>query len=197
MKNNTYFILLCAAAILAGCGDKSADSDKTMCDCSTGIGCAEGECTPTGGNNCNPACNPDTQICIDHVCQDVEPPESCKPACDPETQVCANKTCQYKDPWCEPGTCTNDRAQKCAKVEGKNAGKYETCEPGTGCFRGECLEGFAPECTNGQCNETNTSYCLDGEWVPCGDFQKCTNVGCQLDDIDCDAGTCIAGNPSY
>ena len=191
---NTKLLLLCAAAIITGCTDKAADPSE--CDCLTGIGCTEDECSSTD-NNCNPPCNPDTQACINSTCQDKDSADTCKPACDAETQACVNKTCQYIDPWCEPGSCHSDRTKKCVQAEGKKAGKYETCPAGTGCFRGECIEGLAPACTNGQCNENKSAYCFDGEWTSCGDMQKCTNGACQLDDVDCDANTCIPGYPLY
>ena len=204
--DNKKLLALCAALVLCGCNDSvditsvnpgNNNNPQDSCGCKTGYVCIKGECSPLYDNLCDPECEAGKQICVNNKCEDIKPADSCKPACDAETQACAaDGACHYVDPWCEPGTCSNDNTQKCAQVEGKNAGKYESCDAGTSCFRGECVSGIVDECTTGTCNAEGTSECIGGSWKPCSSNQKCTDGACQLDTtVSCEPHSCIDGYP--
>ena len=131
--NHKRFCLCLALMTLTMTGCPSESVHNNTCDCKKGFVCLNNECTPLYDNVCDPECETGKQICINNKCEDIK--DDCSPACDTETQVCADKTCHYQAPWCEPGICTADKKQRCAQVEGKNAGKFEDCPTGTGCFR--------------------------------------------------------------
>ena len=196
-ENHKRFCLCLAlmAIAAAGCTSESVHNNNT-CECKKGFVCLNNECTPLYDNVCDPECEEGKQICINNKCEDIK--DDCSPACDDVTQVCANKTCHYKDPWCEPGTCTDDKTQRCVQVEGRNAGQYEECKSGTGCFRGECIEGVLNECSAGECNADGTAECINGSWKACGSYQKCTDGACLIDiTMPCETDSCLPGYSEY
>jgi hypothetical protein len=194
----------------------STCSNDTAAECPDGYQCA-----------CVPSC-PDCRDCAARVCV-AGPKRECRTACDCEpglgcfdgqciagfapvfccesSQCPAGEQCQHRN-----GEMSECRAEPACKTACD-------CEPGLGCFNGECIAGIvpvfccdSPQCTAGQrCQHRNGRMdycgeaCLPQTWgcegaggaANCGDDKVCAcTASCPLCE-DCGPGVCVPpGSPT-
>jgi hypothetical protein len=182
-----------------------------------GEGDAEGVCPAGYRCTCVPSC-PDCKDCAARVCV-AELSRHCRTACDcPPGLLCDDGRCLagFAPVFC----CESDRCpvgQQCQHSDGRpdRCGQQcQTacdCEPGLGCFDGQCIAGFAPVfcCEGEQCPAGQQCQHRDGRHDRCGQAcvtqaWRCDNPGgpCEDDRVctcsascpeceDCGPGVCV------
>ncbi|EEY18515.1 keratin-associated protein 10-7 [Verticillium alfalfae VaMs.102] len=170
--------------------------------CPSNHRCVQGQCVPTRVSGCNPACESDTEICVDGVCSAIKDPSSCGSGggkCLPG-HMCAGEQClpiigstgcTSKGRDCEDGfVCV---AKNCVPVSSPNdCGEGGTqCADGELCLAGRCTAQARPdpsaECTDPACK--TGEICIDGSCTTLTDPAACGSSG-----EPCPAGTFCLGD---
>ncbi len=194
------------------CGDPATTPDAAQCPV---------------GNAC--VCVPSCPLCDDCATQVCVPVEiACHSACDcPDGMGCRGGYCSAD---AEPTFCCDDQrcpaGEKCQERDGsidicqRECRTACDCEPGLGCFDGQCIAGIVPVyCCEGdvcpadqQCQHENGRMdrcepeCIDQAWLcrqddagndNCGDDRVCSCTASCPNCEDCGPNVCIPpGNPT-
>lgn len=189
---------------LTTCGDEAAGIEGA--ECPEGYACV-----------CVPSC-PDCRDCATRVCVAVE--TACHSACDcPPGMGCADGTCRRTNApvyccdgeECPAGARCEDRLGQHGVCQ-RECRTACDCDPGLGCFEGQCIAGVAPvfccegeQCPAGdQCQHRDgrmdrcEEKCVDQAWLcdetaerRCGDGRVCACSASCPDCEDCGAGVCM------
>ena len=151
--------------------------------CPTCRDCAAQVCVPDINKHCRTACDcPPGLTCDDGRCAAGLTPVFC---CESE-RCPVGQQCQHGDG--RPDRCGQQCQTAC------------DCEPGLGCFDGQCIAGFAPVfcCEGDQCSAGQQCQHRDGRQDRCG--QTCTTQAWRCDNTGSSCGqdrvcTCSAACP--
>ncbi len=186
----------------------------SACECPDGMGCIDGYCKET---NAAIHCCDDENCPAGERCQTADGrfdicERECRTACDCDSgQGCFDGQCIDTDVpiyCCESDVCpTGQRCQSRNGTFGQCRAEPECrtacdCEPGLGCFNGQCLAGFAPVycCEGDVCPTGNQCQHRDGRMDRCE--RSCTEHAWLCDEnagLECGEGrvcSCTASCPN-
>ncbi len=195
--NKKYWLWLSAMTILAGCSDGGSEDtpDPNTCQprCGYKFTCIEGTCVEKT-KICDPECEPGLE-CYNNTC--VDPKLICEPACG-KKEKCIDSTCIPLSRICADDVCTetefclNDKCQSlnCSISESKDKNcttdlkyfcdpennQWTKCADNKQCSLGECKSLDELECEK-DCVD-DTTQCVQGSKVPCGENKLCSNNKC-------------------